>query len=456
MKYFVPPVLALLLMGWPTVSSLLSGAAGSSPGSAGGPTSEQALKAAEAELRKALETFKNLDALAEATAKPYGTAALPASAVPLPVWQDYVSLSTELRSLLEVMSGFPEPSSPAIEAKAAEEIKTQLGKAKTVAGAAKIEKVKPLAQDYVARLETAEQRVADRGANEKLLLEAQALFAAKKYGDCEKKFGDWKGDLTPEAKVLRERTQFWVQAEPLVALNATVHLSKIPRDWADAVRRLTPIVDPGLPASATPAETEVFASLKRAKESFETRVKVAGLPPRPLGQWAQNAKQVLASVADAYSRQYCKTRLREVIEGELPATKRTADENYQEAFTVPDDVRLLGTFQRQGQGWYKYWSRGKNVQDEKESRICLARDITAPGFPLTLRVIQQYTEARAQLSERLNDRSAWEGFLATCQQLATELSQRYKVGMDVSFAKEISFTQEVLANWEDLQDFLTP
>ncbi len=57
-------------------------------------------------------------------------------------------------------------------------------------------------------------------------------------------------------------------------------------------------------------------------------------------------------------------------------------------------------------------------------------------------------------ASRIDDRTGWEEFLATCEQLSAELSRRYEEAIDVSFEDEIAFTKDVLASWDELQESL--
>jgi hypothetical protein len=452
MKYFIPPTLALILLGWPTVSSLLSSDANLNSSAVGAHTPEEILKKIEEVLAEAVKAYQALDALAEATARPYVAGPLPGNPGPPPLWQEYVSLSAELRGVLQVINGFPDPASPAIEAKTEAEVQAQLAGVKPVAEAAEIASVQQLAQNYLAQLEAARQQAEDRAANEKRFEEARALFAAKKWDESLKKLADWKGVLPAEVQGWRDRGTFRRQADPLLPLIAIAHNSNNPRDWADAVRRLTPLTDAGLPAAATKAETGIFQRLQCAKESFELRIKVCQLPSRPIEEWARHVK-LLASSEVMYANQYCQLRLRELIDAQLPLTKTTSDQDFQEAFRIPTNARLLGTFKVGGVGWYKFWERGKNVPGNAPLPV-MEKDITAPTLPLTVQSVQRYAEARTQLASHLNDRAYWTEFHKTCEQLQEQLLQRYQMSTDVTFTNELAFTQEVLDCWQDLQEFL--
>jgi hypothetical protein len=112
MKYFAPPILAVLLMGWPTMDSLfklLKGDSGGAGAGAGVSSLDAAKKTAAEELAKIQKTRKDLDALASVTAKPYGAGASPKlspNSEFAPGWEGYSGIRDNLgNGLLQAISG---------------------------------------------------------------------------------------------------------------------------------------------------------------------------------------------------------------------------------------------------------------------------------------------------------------------------------------------------------------
>jgi hypothetical protein len=165
-----------------------------------------------------------------------------------------------------------------------------------------------------------------------------------------------------------------------------------------------------------------------------------------LERWFRSLNDLVDDRCDISVKSLFEALARDKLERGLPR-KTLWPDTLMEAVTVNGDV-LMGMWESQGGGqWYRYRPHGASGNDT--SRIILGKELRqTPSVAVAARCVRGYDEARQKLVSQMQNRAAWEEFLAICQRLRQDLATRPAMCcMDVSFDDEIAFTEVVLRIW---------
>ena len=453
-KVAVP--LSILLLAWPTFSSLFAGRHSEDHAAPTGLSADEITKPLEA--TRAEQTY--LQQLLQVAARPYDHGPLPeASADALkalsPPWKAFDTARTWVTDFLQAKKE--------IGAINKDRAKRDGCKAKLNELLARTDAkpLKELAEAELAQLKTDQDRDDDEQLNEKVVAEAQKEFDGGNYKKCLDVLRRWKGGtagtLGTVARLLHDRAMFRIDFEQLkrelddvLRQDATVEIDQAALDRLIAnINNLLAKAPPsGEDDRATRLKSDILPELQMRLEFAKI-----GYPP-PLEAWAETAQ----TLVNKYPNKGAKKLVQRILKNYLAkglGTKQTND-NSDEAETL-DGQLLQGTFVVQGAGDWYLWTRPGTRTSTAVLRSNLAR---APGPPQTVVCVQEYTRRRTDLLGRLHERAAWDGFRTSCQEIQTKLQdyqqKRGRQTLDVSVDDVVRLGDEVLRCWERVQAILQP